>query len=146
MFLNTFSTPSQLNILTAFKLIAKIVQEWNLNGIGIFKINITVITLKNSLTGDRSLHTRIFSLPIEYNRNIRVVAEFSREMMMLDEKLLGRVGRVIEVCRWRCIQVSLLLALLLYRYVTLCNTPTIFYTRAITCYATLRSRFWKYCN
>ena len=49
------------------------------------------------------MHTRISSLPMEYNRNNRVVAEwsgeFSREMMQLEVKLLGRVGGVIEVCR-----------------------------------------------
>ena len=46
------------------------------------------------------MHTRI---SMEYNRNNRVVAEwsgeFSREMMMLEAKLLGRVREVIEVCR-----------------------------------------------
>ena len=49
------------------------------------------------------MHTRISSLPMEYNRNNRVVAEwsaeFSREMMLLEVKLFGRVVGVIAVCR-----------------------------------------------
>ena len=68
--MNTFSTPDLLNILTAFKLVVKIVHESNLKGIGIFMINIIVITLKKSGKRERGRCIHVF---LVYRWNITVI-------------------------------------------------------------------------